>query len=100
MPCSLGEGVYYVKERHELRFLDINKSKLYIIDLHKGPESVREIDTGEKVGVTVDIEGVDSSKVILAGSKLGVSKFSIETGNHEYIAKYWPDSQAEDKGRR
>lgn len=72
-----------------------------MIDLHQGPSSVREIDTGVPIGVTVDIEGVDSSKVVLAGSKYGVSKFNLETGNHEYLAKYWPESQdAESKAQR
>lgn len=71
-----------------------------MIDLNKGPESVREIDTGVKVGVTADIEGVDSSKVILAGTKYGVSKFNLETGQHDYIAKYWSGPDAEDKARR
>lgn len=78
---------------------DINSSKLFVVDLHKGPGSVREIDTGEPIGVTVDIEGVDSSKVVLAGSKYGVSKFNLETGNHEYVVKYWPAS-AEKKAQR
>lgn len=71
-----------------------------MIDLHKGPESVRAIDTKVPLGVTADIEGVDSSKVILAGTKYGVSKFNLETGEHDYIAKYWSGPDAEDKERR
>jgi hypothetical protein len=81
-------------------FKDINSSKLYIIDLHKGPSSLKEIDTGMPLGVTVDIEGVDSSKVVLAGAKDGVTKFNLQTGQHEYVAKYWSGPQAEDKARR
>lgn len=79
---------------------DINKSKLYLIDLKKGPESVREINTGVPVGVTVDIEGVDSSKVILAGTKHGVSKFNLDTGEYDHVAKYWTGPDAEEKTRR
>lgn len=71
-----------------------------MIDLHQGPGSVREINTSVPVGVTVDIEGVDSSKVILAGSKYGVSKFNLDTGEHEYVAKFWPESESKDKAER
>lgn len=79
---------------------DINSSKLYLIDLNKGPSSLREIDTGMPIGVTADIEGVDSSRVVLAGAKDGVTKFDLETGQHEYIAKFWSGAEAEDKARR
>lgn len=98
--CKLGEGVAYVEERNEIRFLDINSSKLYIVDLEKGPDSLRETDTGMPLGVTVDIEGVDSSRIILAGAKDGVTKFNIETGEHEYVKKYWSGAHSEDKSRR
>lgn len=52
------------------------------------------------IGVTVDIEGVDSSEVVLAGAKDGVTKFNLKTGSHEYVAKYWNGAQAEEKARR
>ncbi|KAH0847946.1 putative calcium homeostasis protein Regucalcin [Fonsecaea pedrosoi] len=98
--CSLGEGPYYTKERNELRYMDINNKKLFIIDLAKGPESVKIIDTSQPIGVTANIEGVDSSEVILAGAKDGVTKFNLKTGEHEYVAKYWKGADAEDKARR
>lgn len=88
-------GVTYI---HTIK--DINSSKIYIIDLNKGPSSVKEIDTGMPIGVTVDIEGVDSSKVVLAGAKDGVTKFDLQTGQHEYVAKFWSGEQAENKTRR
>ncbi|KIW12425.1 hypothetical protein PV08_09702 [Exophiala spinifera] len=98
--CSLGEGPYYTPERHELRYMDINNKKLYIIDLNKGPESVRILDTKMPIGVTANIDGVDSSEVILAGAKDGVTKFNLKTQEHEYVAKYWTGPDAEDKTRR
>lgn len=73
---------------------------MYIVNLDKGPESVKEIDTRIPVGVTADIEGVDSSKIILTGAKDGVTKFDLTTGNHDYVAKYWSGPQSEDKTRR
>jgi len=53
-----------------------------------------------KVGVTADIEGVDSTEVILTGAKDGVTKFNLKTGKHEYVARYWSGSDAEEKTRR
>lgn len=73
---------------------------MYTIGLNKGPSSLKEIDTGMPIGVAVDIEGVDSSEVVLAGAKDGVTKFNLQTGQHEYVAKYWSGSQAEEKTRR
>ena len=52
------------------------------------------------IGVTVDIEGIDSSEIVLAGAKDGVTKFNLQTGQHEYVAKYWSGAQAEEKTRR
>lgn len=79
---------------------DINSSTLYLIDLNKGPDSLREIDTKQPIGVTVDIEGVDSSRIVLAGAKDGVTKFNLETGEHDYVAKYWSGAQAQEKSHR
>ena len=79
---------------------DINNKKLFIIDLEIGPDSVKTIDTKMPIGVTANIEGVDSSEVILAGAKDGVTKFNLKTGEHEYVAKYWHGPDAEDKTRR
>lgn len=73
---------------------------MYVIDLAKGPDTVRIIDTKQPIGVTANIEGVDSSEVILAGAKDGVTKFNLKTGEHEYVAKYWSGPNAEDKTRR
>lgn len=87
-------------ERHELRFMDINNHKLFVIDLGKGPESVRTIETGMPIGVTADIEGIDSAEVILAGAKDGVTKFNLKTGQHEYVAKYWSGADAPVQTRR
>lgn len=98
--CKLGEGVFHVEERNELRFLDINSSKMYLIDLNQGPDSAREIDTKMPVGVTADIEGVDSSQVILTGAKDGVTKFNLQTGEHEYIAKFWSGLESQEKTHR
>lgn len=71
-----------------------------MIDLARGPESLKIIDTGMPIGVTADIEGQDSAKIILTGAKDGVTKFNLETGEHEYIARYWSGAAAADQSRR
>jgi hypothetical protein len=73
---------------------------LHIVDLHKGPDSLKTIDTGLPVGVTADIDGVDSAEIILCGAKDGVTKFNLKTGKHEYVAKFWTGADAADKTRR
>ena len=78
---------------------DINNKKLFIIDLNTGPNSVRTIDTKQPIGVTANIEGVDSSEVILAGAKDGVTKFNLKSGEHEYVAKFWKGPDAEEKAK-
>ena len=87
-------------ERHELRYLDINNNKLFTVDLTKGPDSLKTYHTGMPVGVTADIEGVDSSEIILCGAKDGVTWFNLKSGKHEYIAKYWSGADAQDKTHR
>lgn len=62
---------------------DILQKKLHIVDLVKGPESLRTMDTGMAVGVTAAVEGRDD--IILLGAKDGVTKFNLETGKHEHI---------------
>ena len=71
--------------------------KLYILDLAKGPTSLRTIDTGISIGVTADIEGSD--EVILAGAKDGITKFNVQRGQHEYLAKFWNEGDGPDKAK-
>ena len=87
-------------ERHELRYLDINNNKLFTVDLTKGPDSLQTYDTSMPVGVTADIEGVESSEIILCGAKDGVTRFNFKSGKHEYVAKYWSGADAQDKTHR
>jgi hypothetical protein len=96
----VGNPVISRKEHLTYIHQDINNKKLFIIDLAKGPDSVKIIDTKQPIGVTANIEGTDSSEVILAGAKDGVTKFNLKTGEHEYIAKYWSGPGAEDKAQR
>ncbi len=49
MSCGLGEAPYYESGRHTLRFVDIVKEKLHIVDLSKGPSSLESFDLGTPV---------------------------------------------------
>lgn len=71
--------------------------KLHIVDLSKGPISLRTIDTGMSIGVTADIDGLD--EVILAGAKDGITKFNVKTAKHEYIAKFWNEGDGPNKAK-
>jgi sugar lactone lactonase YvrE len=55
------------------------------------------IDTGVPVGITADIEGQD--ELILVGAKDGVSKFNLNTGMHEYIAKFFPGKEDSEEAK-
>ena len=71
--------------------------KLHIVDLTKGPSSLRTIGTGVSIGVTADIEGLD--EVILAGAKDGITKFNLQSAEHEYLAEFWNKGDGPDKAK-
>jgi sugar lactone lactonase YvrE len=97
--CDLGEGPFYEAERNVLRFVDIKKKRLHTVDLGVGPSSLRTLQLDMPVGVTADIEGVDSSRKILVGGKSGVSVLDRETGKYELLKKYY-DSEEETERMR
>ncbi|KPI45882.1 uncharacterized protein AB675_665 [Cyphellophora attinorum] len=98
-PALLGEGPHYNPSTNTLRFLDINSNKLHTLDLNKGPSSFRTIDTHIPIGVTADIAGEDSSKVILTGSKDGVTKFYLDEEGREDKKAKANDGNVDPKGR-
>ena len=76
---------------------DIEGEKLHIVDLSKGPSSLKVINTTISIGVTADIEG--SAEVILAGAKDGITKFNVHSARHEYVAKFWNEDDGPDKAK-
>lgn len=44
MDCGLGEAPFYEESLHSLRFVDIVKEKLHVIDLNNGPSSLKTFD--------------------------------------------------------
>jgi sugar lactone lactonase YvrE len=97
--CALGEAPLYEAERNHLRFVDIKKKQLHVIDLAVGPESLKTIQLDVPVGVTADIEGVDSSEKILVGSKYGVAILDRRTEKYTVIKRFYDDKTNDDRMR-
>ncbi|KAH8653409.1 regucalcin [Xylariales sp. PMI_506] len=96
--CALGEGPYYEKATHSLRFVDIIKKRLHAVDLTQGPASLSTQELGVRVGVTADIEGVDPRDTVLVGAKGGLALLHRKSGEIEYITKFASEGQ-EDNAR-
>jgi hypothetical protein len=47
---TLLEGPFYDGTNHEFRFVDIWQQKLHILDLARGPSSLKTLDTPDSVG--------------------------------------------------
>jgi sugar lactone lactonase YvrE len=41
--CSLGEGPFWEEETNTVRFLDIEKQKLFRVDMNVGPSSLKTV---------------------------------------------------------
>ncbi|KAL5351686.1 rRNA-processing protein cgr1 [Pseudogymnoascus australis] len=89
---DLLEGPFYEPENNHLRFVDIIQRKLHVIDIAEGPSSLKTIDFDIPVGVTADIEGVDSKDKILIGGKAGIAILDRNTGKYEYIRRFYDDA--------
>ena len=49
MKCGLGEAPFYESDTSCLRFVDIVKEKLHIVEVNKGPSSLKNYDMGTPV---------------------------------------------------
>lgn len=120
--CGLGEAPFWERSSHQLRFVDIIKQKLHVIDLNQGPSSLKSVDLDVPVGwvldsclayriilicspahlkgyrTTADIEGIDGE--IIVGAKHGYALLDIKTGKHEYIKRLWDESDGPGKEER
>ncbi|KAI0887371.1 uncharacterized protein GGS22DRAFT_156894 [Annulohypoxylon maeteangense] len=88
--CGLGEGPYYESATHHLRFVDIKKKRVHIVDLSKpNPESaVETIQLDTPVTVTADIDGTDPRERIAIGAKYGVAVLDRRSGKYEYVSRF------------
>lgn len=99
---KLLEAPYHEVKQNKLRFVDIKKRKLYVIDLAVGPDSLKTVDFDIPVGVTFDIEGVDNQNKILIGGKTGIALLDRQSGKYEYIKRFfdWDESERSTKDDR
>jgi sugar lactone lactonase YvrE len=97
--CGLGEAPYYEVDANTLRFVDIKKHRLHVIDLSLGPSSLQTLQLDMPIGVTADIEGVDPQKKILVGGKAGLAVLDRETGKYKYLARFYDSTEADDRLR-
>lgn len=86
--CLLGEGPFYEKDTHSLRFVDIQRHHLHTIDLASGPSSLKTLELDTPVSVTADIENIDPRDKILVGLKYGIAVLDRTTGQYEYLQKF------------
>ncbi|KAF9888809.1 hypothetical protein FE257_008385 [Aspergillus nanangensis] len=96
---TLLEGPYYDEAKNELRFIDIWDQKLHALDLTKGPDSLKTLDTSASIGVTVNIQ--DTPDQIAVAAKNGFAVVNRTTGELSYIRKAWDNEQDDpDKAHR
>ncbi|CAG8983976.1 hypothetical protein HYALB_00009578 [Hymenoscyphus albidus] len=97
--CGLGEGPYYETVRKTLRFVDIKNKRLHTVDLGIGPESLKTLQFDVSIGITADIEGVDSSEKIVVGGKSGIYLLERKTGTLELLRKFHEDEEKSERIR-
>ncbi|PYH93518.1 calcium homeostasis protein Regucalcin [Aspergillus ellipticus CBS 707.79] len=94
IPGTLLEGPFHDQARNEFRFVDIWDQKLYVLDLAKGPDSLKVVDTPASLGVTANIassEGIDSKGQIAAAAKQGFATVDLKTGLVSYLRRVYDD---------
>lgn len=89
--CGLGEAPFWDKKSNTLRFLDIIKKQLHVVDLNQGPSSHKTIDLPFSIGTTANIEGNDDEFIF--GGKEGYGIANKKTGEPRYIKKFWSDEE-------
>ncbi|KAJ5675525.1 hypothetical protein N7462_008422 [Penicillium macrosclerotiorum] len=88
---TLLEGPYHDAAINEFRFIDIWDHKLYRLDLARGPESLRVIETEDSIGVTANIAGETDQDDLIVGAKHGFARLNRTTGRLSYIREAWDD---------
>lgn len=87
---GLGEAPFWEKSSNTLRWVDIVKQKIHVVNLDEGPSSHRAIASLDiSVSNTADIQGNDRD-IAFAG-KHGVGLLNRETMKYKYIKRYWDD---------
>lgn len=70
--CGLGEAPFWERSSHQLRFVDIVKQKLHVIDLNKGPSSLKSFDLDVPVGWVLNLYPINLLSIVVLTSGIGV----------------------------
>jgi len=90
--CSLGEGPFWEEDTNTVRFLDVEKQKLFRVDVAKGPSSLKTVKEHDiSMGCTADIEG--NAKEFIFGGKYGYGIANKETGEYRWVKKVWSEAE-------
>ena len=65
LDCALGEAPFYEKTSHSLRFVDIAKQQLHVIDLDEGPSSLKTFDLDAAVRSEITLKVCTSADLEL-----------------------------------
>ncbi|KAF4549685.1 SMP-30/Gluconolactonase/LRE-like region-containing protein [Elsinoe fawcettii] len=96
MDFKLGEAPYWHAPTNTLRFVDIVRKRVYQYPLSHTPSSptdvsaLRTFNLTDSVGTTAEIAGEDGKRFIFGG-KAGVGVMDRETGEWEYVKRWWGD---------
>ncbi|KAF2454295.1 hypothetical protein BDY21DRAFT_400268 [Lineolata rhizophorae] len=94
--CGLGEGPFWEESTNTLRFVDIVKQQIHVVDLTAGPTSHKVLAKLDiSIGVTADIEGNGNGDFVFAG-KHGFGIFRRAEGSYEYIKRVWTVEEVKD----
>ncbi|KAF7597269.1 hypothetical protein BBP40_008111 [Aspergillus hancockii] len=99
---TLLEGPFYDESRNEFRFVDIWEQKFFVVDLAKGPDSLKTLDTSASIGVTANIKdpGDAYSDQIVVAAKHGYALLNRNTGELSYVTKAWDDQKDPERAHK
>lgn len=94
---TLLEGPFHDAAINELRFVDVWDHRLYRLDLAKGPDSLRVIETDAAIGVTANIADETEKDQLIVGAKHGFARLNQTSGKLSYIAQPWEQDASKQK---
>ena len=116
LECDLGEAPYYEESSGTLRFVDIVKQKLHLVNPDIGPSSHQSHDLEDPVrsafayrfnckahadikpSTTADIDGNDQELIV--GAKFGYAILNREDKKLKYLKELWDERDDPHKRHR
>lgn len=92
MHCALGEGPFWEEDTNTIRFVDLEKQKLFRVDVKAGPSSLTTVkDYDISISCTADIQD-NPAEFVFAG-KYGFGIASKSTGSYRWLRKVWSPAE-------